>query len=217
MKASFPIHDPGYGALHDAVSVDYFDLGDAVFPKRSDVVDVVVGKLASHERDAGRVSVQEVSQSRDPFEIVDRVVNLVEIDVVDFGKVGGIWDESQRHQAVDLSISGQRPDLHPNVEIPSFAYLGIESSSPERKLVFRCGARLTKASHSAKVADLIEFAEPINGDGSPFLNCRDSHAAGFPSARTSSEIKSPSRATTFGGFAFYNAMTAFTQGGLSCR
>src|SRR5260370_21228941 len=207
MSAPLAMHDPRYGTLHDTVSAGYFGLGEAACPKRFDGGDIVAAQLALHDRCPRCSGVQKIAESRCSFEVVDRIVDVVEIAVIDLGKTIRVGDESQCHQAVDLSISDQFSDLKPDEDVSpfvdgiTFLDMGTQDASFAGILIFGCGSRFSEAPDPAEIADFVEVAEPIDRDGSPFLECRDRHAAGFPSVYSRSEIKSPSHASTFGGLA----------------
>jgi hypothetical protein len=158
-------------------------------------------KFAVHSNAPDIDGVLSVSLVINPLKICGRVVPLHAVDVVDEGKMLGIWDKCKSYQSVNEKclFEASREQIH--MTIPQAVGCGPQHFSVNPARPQPAGAYSVKTSDAAKVTDFVESHQFGDVNGSPFFNGCGSHAAGHPSGLGGSVIKNPSRARTLGGFA----------------
>jgi hypothetical protein len=173
-------------------------------PKLSDLGDFLSGQeflvLGDTPDVDGMLPIELVGS---PFEIGSNGVGFYPINMVDHREMVWVGDKCNcdnavdarsltftRSEKIDLRVADVADALPENFSVASLRPIG---SHPHT----------INASYLPKIADFIETNEVC--DGSPFFDESDIHTTGCPSDKAGLAIKSPSRATTFGGFAIMAA------------
>lgn len=167
--------------------------GENLFPD-------ILGGVASQTSHIGMFKVLVVGA---PFEIGPDIIGFDPIHMVDLGEIVGIGNKFDCHDAMDedvpfvLGISRQAGfEIAPIARI-RLHDLGVESL----RAAIAAHDDAAKTSNLPEAADFIEASELCDRNWSPFFRKSDIHVTGCPSGNGGSTIKSPSRASTFGGFA----------------
>lgn len=114
---------------------------------------------------------QEVVSPRDPFEVINPVVGLSQINVIDLSQALGIGNECNRHKAMDRNYLCGRVGTKHNDWVTTVTDVNFEVSTtnwPETS-----GFALTPAVETpdfSKVTHLVESTEFVNGDCSPLFS-----------------------------------------------
>ena len=144
-----------------------------------------------------------------PFEVCHEVVGLDSIDMVDLGEIGGVRNECQCDKAM-YQKSGSacaRTDDDTEVFLAAAARKArtYDLAWPSHRPSIFVNADAINATYTTKITDFVEVFEASDCDRSPFFRDADIHVTGCPSGNGGSAIKSPSHASTFGGFAIMAA------------
>lgn len=147
-----------------------------------------------------------VVNARDPLKVCGRVIGFHQVDVIDLREVCRIWDEGRSNKSVNRSIAVVGSGVEEDGSVTSGTIVLAQNfTAVESEATGLASAIAIETTNASEVADLVEWFEFGDCNGSPLLNDFGTHAAGRPSGYGGLAVKNPSRAPTLGGFAIIAA------------
>jgi hypothetical protein len=181
-SSSFPPDDPRNSGLVDAVLLGDVCLGQSAITRELDGVDGS-GIYRSDERHNASVGcMQIVADPGRPFEVCDKVVGFVEVNVVDLRQFTGVFDERPSDEPVDggeFSTAITVFETHGHVTATSKSQFE-HSCSDRRSASVAILAETREAANAAMAAHFIKWRELSNRYRPPFFCAGDVHVTGFP-------------------------------------
>ncbi len=141
-------------------------------------LDVLVRQLPDERHYSEPAAMQVVIGSRGPFEIVNSVVGLDQVNMVDFLQVSWVGDECDCYKAMD------RDELCDRVSAKQGYWISTVSNVNSKVSTFNWSETAclalrpaVKASNFSEVADLVEGAKFVNSDWTPLFCNSGVHTA----------------------------------------